>query len=127
MWYHTWATPTKEVPVVTTAEQVRAEEREAMAQHRHMERMRREADRARLRREKDERRTLRDAARARRDQAQRQATTACRDYLKALTRYGRCPDAREEEVGREVDRAYEVARSAVNTLRRAEAELDALR
>lgn len=113
-------------PVLSETSDVRAEERAALKQHRHMERMRREADRAREKRESTEKRERRRVLRGQLDEAQRLTRRASRDYSNAITAYVKCRPDREREVGRELDRAYMICMSAGINQSRIEREIEAL-
>lgn len=95
---------------MTTADQVRQEEREAAAQHRHMERMRREAERARVAAEEAREREERRRRRLELTPAERDAKAACREYAHAL----RAANVRSnrpfpDDLDRALDRAYSIA------------------
>jgi hypothetical protein len=71
--------------VSMVAEQVRAEERAARDQHRHMQRMAAEARRSRQRMTAEAARVRRKSLRAQLAHAERDAAGYCREYGKALT------------------------------------------
>lgn len=99
------------------ADQVRAEERAAREQHRHMERMRREAERAREREAAEERRMGRARHKIELTTAERTARDRCREYSRALAAAHRRPGRPWDELDRELDRAYRSAQAACDRLR----------
>lgn len=106
------------------AEQVRAEERSAREQHRHMVRMAAEARRSRERVAAEAVRLRRKSLRVQLANAERDAAGYCREYSKALTAYRRCPDHREAEYGRALDRAFLWALAATDKARGLREELE---
>lgn len=89
-----------------------------------MQRMQAEARRSREREEAAARRLHRRNLRTLLANAERDAAGYCREYRKALRAYLRCSDAREPQMGRALDRAYNMAMVACNRERELRRELE---